>query len=252
MAIRQRRIEVDYIDVNGSIETMMTQFTAVDEKPNAKTTSKRYIGDASSTTTITSYESSCDVEGDQIKNDKVVEYMVRIGEERLTGGDAETDFYQVKLDKPSNDGDNKFYCRKSVVSVAVSEFPNNDGDLGLKATLNYKGDPVIGTFDTVTKTFVEGFECKEERVLKTLEITTSAGSDSGKVNLTVSPELTPGNSYKYKVSSGAISIVLDQDCTLLDNLSSLTDVQATTGQVINLVEVDTNNKAVAFGTVTIS
>lgn len=252
MSIRQRRIEADYLLVNGVLETMMTQFTAVDEKPGAKTTTKRYIGDASSTSTITSYESSCDLEGDQIKNDNVIKFLTSIGKERKTGEDTETEFYQVELDRPSNDGDNKFYCRKSTVSVEISEFPNNDGDLGLKGVLHYKGDPIVGTFDTTTKIFVEGFTDKTERSLKELSITYEEGTQAGKVNLTVSPELTTGNSYKYKVSSSAISIVLEQDCTLLDDLSSLTDVQATTGQFINLVEVDSSNKAVAFGTVEIS
>lgn len=161
MAVRKRRTEADYIKVKDKFELMMSQFTSLTEKPGAKTTTKRYIGDASSTTRITSYEASSDFEGDQIINDVVVDYMLSIGKLRKTGDDSETEFCQVELDKPAN-AENSFYARKSKVSVQIDELPDDDGDLGLKGTLNYIGDPVEGTFNTETKEFTEGFTAKAE------------------------------------------------------------------------------------------
>ena len=43
MGIRKRKIQADYLEVNGTNEFLGTGFTTLDEKPNAKTTSKRYI-----------------------------------------------------------------------------------------------------------------------------------------------------------------------------------------------------------------
>lgn len=252
MAIRQRRIEADYLKVDGTFESMMTQFTSLSEKPGAKESSKRYIGNASSTTTITGYEASADFEGDQICNDKVIEYICDIAKLRKTGGDCETEYCQVELDKPAQ-AENSFYCRKSIVSIKVDEFSDNDGEFGLKGTLGYKGDPIVGTFNTVTKTFEEGFTAREEATIGILTVVSAAGTETGTTKVTVTPALVgSGNSYKYKLGTNAVTISLGQDCTLLDTWNGTDDITATAGQTITIVEVDTDNKAVKVGSATVT
>ena len=88
-----------------------------------------------------------------------IEYIVNIGKELKTGADAETEYVKVDLDKEAA-ADGGFYARKFKVAVQVTEFPNNDGELGLSGSFLGLGDPVIGTFDTSTKTFTEGFTKK--------------------------------------------------------------------------------------------
>lgn len=251
MGIRARRVEADYLKVHGVYESMMTQFTALNEKPGAKETSKRYIGDASESTTVTGYSPSADFEGDQIKNDRVIDYILDIAKTRKTGSDCETEYCQVELDKPAQ-AENSFYCRKSIVSIKVDEFPDNDGEFGLKGTLGYKGDPVVGTFNTVTKTFEEGFTAREEATIGTLTVTSVAGTETGTTKITVTPALTSGNSYKYKLGASAVAITLNQDCTLLDNWNGSDDITATAGQTITIVEVDSENKAVKVGSATVT
>lgn len=251
MGIRARRVEADYLKVHGVYESMMTQFTALNEKPGAKETSKRYIGDASESTTVTGYSPSADFEGDQIKNDRVIDYILDIAKTRKTGSDCETEYCQVELDKPAQ-AENSFYCRKSVVSIKVDEFPDNDGELGLKGTLGYKGDPIVGTFNTVTKEFTEGFTAREEATIGTLTVTSVAGTETGTTKITVTPVFTSGNSYKYKLGASAVTITLNQDCTLLDTWDGSTDIAATASQVLTVVEVDKDNKAVKVGSATVT
>ena len=156
MAIRQRRMEADYLKVGENFEFLGAGFTAIDEKPNSQVTEKRYINDASSSQSVTGYKWQADFSGDQIDSEKAIEYITTIGKELKTGGDCESEYIRVDLDKPSNT-DGGYYARKFKVAIQVSEFPNNDGELGLSGVFLALGDPVIGTFNTKTKTFTEGF-----------------------------------------------------------------------------------------------
>lgn len=156
MAIRQRRMEADYLKVGENFEFLGAGFTAIDEKPNSQVTEKRYINDASSSQSVTGYKWQADFSGDQMDSEKAIEYITTIGKELKTGGDCESEYIRVDLDKPSNT-DNGYYARKFKVAIQVSEFPNNDGELGLSGVFLALGDPVIGTFNTETKKFTEGF-----------------------------------------------------------------------------------------------
>ena len=156
MAIRQRRMEADYLKVGENFEFLGAGFTAIDEKPNSQVTEKRYINDASSSQSVTGYKWQADFSGDQIDSEKAIEYITTIGKELKTGGDCESEYIRVDLDKPSNTNGG-YYARKFKVAIQVSEFPNNDGELGLSGVFLALGDPVVGTFNTKTKTFTEGF-----------------------------------------------------------------------------------------------
>ena len=156
MGIRQRRMEADYLKVGENFEFLGAGFTAIDEKPNSQVTEKRYINDASSSQSVTGYKWQADFSGDQIDSEKAIEYITTIGKELKTGGDCESEYIRVDLDKPSST-DGGYYARKFKVAIQVSEFPNNDGELGLSGVFLALGDPVVGTFNTKTKTFTEGF-----------------------------------------------------------------------------------------------
>lgn len=156
MAIRQRRMEADYLKVGENFEFLGAGFTAIDEKPNSQVTEKRYINDASSSQSVTGYKWQADFSGDQIDSEKAIEYITTIGKELKTGGDCESEYIRVDLDKASTT-DGGYYARKFKVAIQVSEFPNNDGELGLSGVFLALGDPVVGTFKTKEKTFAEGF-----------------------------------------------------------------------------------------------
>lgn len=78
-------------------------------------------------------------------------------------------------------------------------------------------------------------------------------SASGKTKVTVSPSLSAGNSYKYKTASSVTVPEFGAECksgyTAWDGVSEIT---ATTGNKILIVEVDANNKAVKAGSATVA
>lgn len=78
-------------------------------------------------------------------------------------------------------------------------------------------------------------------------------SASGKTKVTVSPSLPAGNSYKYKTASSVTVPEFGAECksgyTAWDGVSEIT---ATTGNKILIVEVDANNKAVKAGSATVA
>ena len=156
MAIRQRRMEADYLKVGEDFEFLGSGFTAIDEKPNPQVTEKRYINDASSSQSVTGYKWQADFSGDQMDSEKAIEYITTIGKELKTGGECESEYIRVDLDKAATT-EGGFYARKFKVAIQVSEFPNNDGELGLSGVFLALGDPVVGTFNTKTKSFSEGF-----------------------------------------------------------------------------------------------
>lgn len=164
MGVRQRRIQANYLKVGAKYEFLGTGFQTLDEKPSPKTTSKRYVNDASASQSITSYEWSSDYEADQIQSNKAIEYIVNIGEMCKTGADAETEYLIVDLDKKANT--EGYRARKFNVAIQVDSFDNNDGELQCKGSFLGLGDPIEGTvaIDSSNKevTFTEGFKAKVE------------------------------------------------------------------------------------------
>ena len=158
MAVRQRRTEDAYLLINNQNEFLGTGFTAIYEKPSAQTKEVRYVCDASTSTSIVSYQWQSDFEGDQIVNEKAIEWIVQNAKEMKTGGDCETEYVKVDLDREAKTAG--YYARQFHVAVQIEEFPNNDGDLGMSGVFMGLGDPKIGTFDPSTKKFTEGFEPK--------------------------------------------------------------------------------------------
>ena len=97
--VKQRYQEASYLKVSEAFELMGTGFTELNEDPGAQTTSKKYINDKSSTSSITSYEGEHGFTADQIPSEKVIKDLVSIGKERKTGADAEREFVRVDLDE---------------------------------------------------------------------------------------------------------------------------------------------------------
>lgn len=159
MGIRKRIKQANYLKVNNAFEFLGFSFTNLTEKPSPKTTSKRYVGNASASQSISNYEWVTEFEGDQIESDEAVEFIRNIGEMCLTGSDAESEYLIVDMDKPGT-VDGTYRVRKFVVAIQVDEFGDNDGELQLSGSFLGKGDPVLGTFTKADKTFAEGFTAK--------------------------------------------------------------------------------------------
>ena len=157
--IRKRKIEADYINTAASGAATPTWslcgtgFSKLDESPSAQTSSKKYINQDSTSQHVTGYEWKASFEADQIKEEATLDHILNIGRKLLTGAEAETDYLQVDLDDPAVSPATGFKARKRTVAIAISDMPNNDGELGVNGDFLGVSDPIEGTFDTTTKVF---------------------------------------------------------------------------------------------------
>lgn len=155
--IKQRRQQADYLNIGDAEEPefvfMGRGFTELNEEPGAQTKSRRYINDATSTSSITGYESTFPFNADQIPSEKAIKFIVDVGKYRKTGAESETQYVAVDLDDPVPEQANKFNARMFQVAIEVSSFTDDEGEYTCEGNLNQKGDPVVGVFDTTTSTF---------------------------------------------------------------------------------------------------
>lgn len=137
------------------LESNTNDAVQLTETPSAQTGSKRYINSSSARQSVTGYEWSAPFEADQIKEESALAFILNIARLMLTGADAETSLVQVDLDDPVTDesSQNTFKARKRIIAIAVSEMPDNDGELGVTGDFLGVSDPIEGTFNTQTKTF---------------------------------------------------------------------------------------------------
>lgn len=157
-SVKQRYQEASYLKVSDAFELMGTGFEELNEDPGAQTTSKKYINDKSSTSSITSYEGEHPFTADQIMSQAVIKDLISIGKLRKTGSEAERELIRVDLDESVTSKENTFKARKFDVAVEISSFSDNDGEWQVEGTLHDKGDPVTGEFNTKTKTFTADSE----------------------------------------------------------------------------------------------
>lgn len=90
-------------------------------------------------------------------------------------------------------------------------------------------------------------------VLRTLTITSVAGTTSGDTAITVSPTLISGNSYRYKVADNPTMPKYDQKCiTGWSTWDGTADITAATGKKIVVVEIDDDGEARGAGMATVT
>lgn len=159
MNVKQRRTIANYLDVSETgTETqdfafMGAGFKSLEENPTAQTKSRKYVCDKSTTKTVNGYDWSTPFELDQIREQEAVDFICKIGELQLTGDDVERDYIMVDLGKSIAESENTYYARKIKVAIEVSDFSNDDGDLGASGNLLGLGDIIEGTFNTQTRVF---------------------------------------------------------------------------------------------------
>lgn len=82
-----------------------------------------------------------------------------------------------------------------------------------------------------------------------LSVTSAAGTAVGDTKITVSPALTSGNSYKYKVDINCTLPDYGKNVRTMSSWDGLADITAATGKEILIVECDANYIAVKAGIV---
>lgn len=92
-----------------------------------------------------------------------------------------------------------------------------------------------------------------EAPIDSLTVTSAVGSDIGYTTITVSPELTEGNSYRYTMAP-SISELPERNADLSSwtEWDGTSEIEAEDGHKICICEVDSNNLAIKGGIATIA
>lgn len=91
--------------------------------------------------------------------------------------------------------------------------------------------------------------------VENLTVTSVAGTLTGATKITVSPTLTAGNSYMYKTAASLTLPGLNDLCNAgsgYGTWNGTSDITATTGNKIAIIEVDSNYKAIKGGIATVT
>lgn len=88
--------------------------------------------------------------------------------------------------------------------------------------------------------------------LGTLTVTSVAGTSTGDTKITVTPELTVGNKYKYKTDVSITLPALNDDLTAWTDWDGSADITAATGNEIAIAEVTSANLAKKAGKATVA
>jgi hypothetical protein len=243
--------EPDYRLLGYGVNTLNETF-------GAQVDTKTYVNQSTASSNTRGYQSQLPydydlaIDGEGKYDTAAIEWLQDIGELHKTGSDCETDVVKVKLYKPAIEGSTRYFeARKIAVSVEATN-TNGAGGETLVATgnLNFSGDPVLGYWDMETKTFTEGTYTE---TLGTLTVTSEAGATTGTTKITVTPALTNGYSYMFKTSSTVTLPNLDDSgisgYTPWDGTS---DITATTGNEILIVEVNDQYKIKKAGKVSVT
>lgn len=148
----------DYLNVGTSEEPdwklMGAGFTTLDEEPGAQSESTKYVNEATSSSSVVSYETTFPFEAEHIPSEEAVDALYMVGRNHYTGSDAQFEYVRVELWNPVTEGSaqNTFEARKFLVSCEISSYSGENKQV-LAGNLNAVGDPVLGTFNTQTKEF---------------------------------------------------------------------------------------------------
>ena len=160
-----RNTVADYINVAAAGETanyelMGTGFTAIDENPGAKSSKETYVNEVTSSSAITGYETAFDYTSRLIPSQAAILALWKDGRDHKVGAEAHHTYVRVDLWNPIGEPSAQsaeFAARQFTVSNEVSKFSGNGGEkIVVSGTLNAVGDPILGKFDTVSKTFTAG------------------------------------------------------------------------------------------------
>lgn len=120
---------------------------------NPKTTEETYIGEDSATITVDSYAPTMPVEATAVSGDDVFDFIDGLRIARAVLDDAETTIVNVWLYETAV-SPGVYPAEQQAVSIQIDDFGGDGGQAAkVNYTINYIGDPVVGTFTVATSTF---------------------------------------------------------------------------------------------------
>lgn len=119
---------------------------------NPQTTEETFIHQDGASISIDRYAPTYPLEGKAKKGDAVFDFVDGLRKSRATLTDAETQIVNVWLYESPTGG--AYPAEKQNVSIQIDSWGGDGGQATrINYTINYIGDPVLGTFNPTTKTF---------------------------------------------------------------------------------------------------
>lgn len=120
---------------------------------NPQTTEETYIHQVTGTTMVESYKPTMPVEATAVKGDAAFDYVDNLRKTRAVLDEAKGEVVNVWLyETPTGSA---YPAERQAVNISIEEFGGDGGQSGkISYTLNYVGDPVLGTFNPETLAFV--------------------------------------------------------------------------------------------------
>ena len=119
---------------------------------NPQTSEEVYIHQDSGTVEVESYKPNMPIEAICKDGDEAWEYLDTMRKARATLSDAVTEIVNVWLYETPTTG--AYPAEKQGVSIQFDEFGGDGGSSNkMSFTINYQGDPTVGTFNPTTSTW---------------------------------------------------------------------------------------------------
>lgn len=119
---------------------------------NPQVEEETYIHQDSATVTVESYSPKLSLEASAVAGDAVFEFIDSLRVARAVLASAQTDIVNVWAYEAG--GPAAYPAEKQNVSIQIDEFGGEGGaSVKINYTVNFIGDPVVGTFNTSTKAF---------------------------------------------------------------------------------------------------
>ena len=127
--------------------------TAASINYNPQTSEETYIHEDTGTTQVESYKPTMPIEAICKDGDDAWEYLDTMRKARAVLDDAVTEIVNVWLYETPTAG--AYPAEKQGVSIQFDEFGGDGGASNkMSFTINYQGDPVVGTFNPTTLAWV--------------------------------------------------------------------------------------------------
>ena len=121
---------------------------------NPQTRTEQDITEDTAQTDVTGYQPNAPVTQTAKKGDAVYDFVNELRRKRAVFEDCETDALVVDL--YDGEAESGYKAEKQRVSIQVDSYGGAGADpLSIGYTINFKGDPVSGTFKPDTQTFTE-------------------------------------------------------------------------------------------------
>jgi len=119
---------------------------------NPETEEEIYIHEDSGTTEITSYKPTMPVEAKAVAGDAAFDFVDNLRVTRAVLADAYAEIVNVWLYEGAVAGE--YPAEKQNVSIQIEDFGGEGGATAvINYTINFRGDPTVGTFDPVAGAF---------------------------------------------------------------------------------------------------